>query len=143
MSFCTHLFVLCFPCLSVGEKIDSTIDPELFFQKYVVLRKPVVLTGHIKDGGWKASSDWTNSYLKEKVKGATVAVEYRKTSSGSFGRGQEENMPFNDFVDKIAGGNLLHYMTTQNLIIDEEGQPKIFGSPVTQLQGDFPWCLST
>ena len=47
-------------------------------------------------------------------------------------------MPFNDFVDKIAGGNLLHYMTTQNLIIDEEGQPKIFGSPVTQLQGDFP-----
>ncbi len=126
-----------------GASIDrldpSRISPSEFFAKYVVPRQPVVLTSVAEDKNWKGNEKWTNDYLKSCAGEGIVRVEYRNHPTGRFGMGQEKQMKFGDFVDLIAAGDALHYLTTQDLKLDEEGRPGIMSPPVTELfaAGDF------
>jgi hypothetical protein len=49
-------------------------------------------------------------------------------------------MPFGAFVDLVAAGDERHYMTTQDLDVDEDGRPALLSPPCSDLlaAGDFP-----
>lgn len=35
------------------DRVSPDISPETFFEEYVAKRKPVIISGHLKDGEWK------------------------------------------------------------------------------------------
>ena len=132
--------------LKAGEPIDyicpATITPKDF------------LTNTSSDGDqysessldridqrWKGRKEtWTNDYLCKVAGESSVRVEYRDSKSGRFGQGRERTMKMDEFVSLIKQGDLLHYLTTQDLKVDEEGRPAMMASPISELfrHGDFP-----
>lgn len=129
---------------SVHEEKDvAKVSPELLWSKFVQRRLPVKLCGELLDEQWRASL-WTDKYLRQKAGKSKVRVEVREGSvdergHGRFGKGRETIMTFGEFLDKLGEENNLHYLTTQDLEHDDEGQPAIVSEPVKQLVGDFPW----
>ena len=130
-----------------GEPIDyicpTTITPKEFFDKYVKRRRPVVLRSSLDhiDKRWKGTKEkWTNDYLCKVAGESSVRVEYRDSKRGRFGQGKERTMKMDEFVSLIKQGDLLHYLTTQDLKVDEEGRPAMMSSPISELfdHGDFP-----
>jgi hypothetical protein len=104
------------------SKKDTTIDrvpyasltPKDFFDRYVAPCKPCVLVGHPSEAsGWHASRRWSNKHLCTVAGDAVVQVEERAGLEDRFGQLREVMMPFRKVVQLIAGGDGLHYMTTQ------------------------------
>jgi hypothetical protein len=124
----------CIPRVSVTDQ-----TPEEFFERYVVTRKPVILTNHLADSDWHGSDRWTDvAYLREHAGDQLVEVEKRGGVTQTFGRGTSVKMPFGEFLDKMVARDELHYMTTQKLALDSNGCPALDSAPVTQLRHDFP-----
>ena len=123
--------------LNVETIESSKTKASKFFQSYVNNRAPVVLNGHIKDKEWKGAK-WTNDYIRDRCGSAVVRVEHRRDSADHFGKGQEQSMTINDFLDLLESKNENVYMTTQELSYSAEGQPSIISPPLTLLRQDFP-----
>ena len=130
---------------SVHSETDmSKVSAEYLWTKYVRRRLPLKMSGMLQDKEWRASR-WTDEYLHQQAGDSNVRVEVRDDSvdehgRGRFGKGLETTMTFGEFLNKLGEeGNNLHYLTTQDLEYDEEGQPAILSEPVKQLVGDFPW----
>ena len=128
------------------ERISPNIDPQDFFTRYVVKRKPVILEGHLSDSQWKGHL-WTNKYLKEKAGHADVIVEHRGEKDAGFGlMAPKVGMKYGDFLAQLMKGNDRLYLTTQDLErfeedIDGMGMPKsIIAEPLKSLKSDFPQC---
>ena len=124
-----------------GDKIDrvqlSELSPQSFFEEYVAKRKPVVITGSINDAKWKAK-DWDIAHLSAKAGDCLLKVEYREDSKDRFGQAKEVKMRFSEFLSGLSKGDDLHYLTTQDLVRDEEGRPEIIAPPLTHLLDEFP-----
>ena len=124
----------------VGDLIDEALiqnlSSELLFERFVASRIPVKIIGHISDENWMGDK-WTNSSLRQHCGTRSVKVEYRK--NGRFGQGCEENMKFSEFLDSLERGDNKYYLSTQELVYDEQGQPALISSPVDGLIGQFPW----
>ena len=130
-----------------NETIDyispTAITPKEFYNKYVKERRPVVFSSSLDtiDEKWKGTkSHWSNDYLNRLTGNSTIRVEYRENESGRFGEGKEKTMKMKEFLNKIKSGDKLHYLTTQDLKVDEEGRPEMMTSPIVELfnHGEFP-----
>ncbi|KAG5189072.1 cupin-like domain-containing protein [Tribonema minus] len=67
-----------------------------------------------------------------------MRVEHRQNHEEGFGRGRERVMTLAAFLDAIAGGDTLLYLTTQELEVSADGRPDIISTPITHLHADFP-----
>lgn len=115
------------------------VTPESFFARFVATRTPVVLEGGLPDAAFTAPAKWTNAYLAATAGDALVAVERRAATHEKFGRGFEVPMRFRELLERIDGGDELHYLTTQDVEADAlDGRPELMAPFVAQLQGDFP-----
>ena len=96
---------------------------------------------HINDKAWLAGSRWTESYLKaaavshscfQELSGehvvliihtclwtaqghCCVSVEHRQQAWEGYGQGRKVHMPFREFLEKMAAGDVLHYLSTQEV----------------------------
>jgi hypothetical protein len=128
------------------EKCTSKLSAKSIWEKHVSQREPLKLLGTLEDKEWRGDS-WTNDYLRKKAGSSKIRVEVRTaevdgSGKGRFGKGSETVMTFKDFLDKTEqqpDGDCLHYLTTQDLEYNPEGQPEIVSEPVKQLVGEFPW----
>ena len=121
------------------QSVDvSSLDPESFFTTYILKRCPVVINGFSED--IKGIQAWTNSYLRDKAGKSKVEVEKRHSPSDSFGKGNNVNMLFEEFIEKLESKNEQYYLTTQKIEIKETGRPDILSQPLKDLfkLGDFP-----
>jgi hypothetical protein len=125
--------------MEVETVSPADITPREFFDKYIKLRRPVLLSGHLTDKAWAGSRWLDNEYLVRRAGDAPVKVERKADNSiNQFGNGSEVNMTFRDFMDGIAKQNSSYYLTTQELDYNHEGRPSLLSSPVDRLVDDFP-----
>lgn len=119
--------------------IDShpSFTSEVFFREYVATRRPVVLRGYLDDAK-KPFEKWNNEYLRRTAGNEKVMVEHRKSAQDSFGRGNEVSMTFSEFLDVIETGDSNHYLTTQDVLADDDGRPDLMAPFMKCLQADFP-----
>lgn len=108
-----------------------------FFKSHVVTRTPAVFNDQIIDAKCTTHipSLWSNTYLREKCGKCKVKVEMR-TDGGRYGKGNEIKTSFGEFLSTVHEGRT--YLTTQDLVYDDEGRPAIISPPLTTLEGDFP-----
>lgn len=141
-------------------KVDaSDLDPESFYHQYVRQRRPVIIKGLFKSITTSSSSSndvpkhkesgleqWKSfDYLKKKAGDEKVMVEKRPNQDESFGQGNEIPMSFAEFLDLISNGDVMHYLTTQDVeaSADESNEEGIGGRPdlmaplMKRLQDDF------
>ncbi|TDH65654.1 hypothetical protein CCR75_005375 [Bremia lactucae] len=120
----------------------SSVTPEEFHSKYVCTRTPVVLTGALLDEHFTALRKWSlsNDRLKELMGGGDtkLAIERRGDLLDKFGKGIKVEMTFGDFLQLLEAGNEMHYLTTQEVLNDENGRPEVMTSFMKKLQPDFP-----
>ena len=123
--------------------LNSTLTPRKFFERFVRTRKPCVLTGsRLKDPSWRTHSHcfcitshhhvcdradqrWSNKYMKRIAGDSTVRVERRGGQGESYGKGENVYMKFREFLKLLEEGDDMHYMTTQDLALDEDGRPDL------------------
>ena len=121
------------PAISIED-----LTPEKFYSDYVSRRKPVVLRGELEDLSglkkWKVNNDHLRNLAGEEK----VMVEVRSNEKESFGRGNETPMTFNAFLDSIEKGDSMHYLTTQDVEANEDGQPDLMAPFMKRMKGDFP-----
>lgn len=96
--------------------IDSTIDAQEFFERYIKTRKPVKLTNFKR-----IVKFWSNDELK--VAGNDMIKCEIRDSSRGFGLGNETSMQFSEFLRRIEKGDQNLYLTTQELEYSLEGHP--------------------
>lgn len=122
--------------------LDETLTSEIFYQKYIKERRPIVIRGFLRDliglEKWRES----NEHLKNRAGNEKVVVEVRSNSKDTFGRGNQTTMSFSDFLDLVERGDTMHYLTTQDVLADEGGRPDILAPFMKALQDDFPLCPS-
>ena len=116
--------------------VSNNISPQLFYDKYVSTRQPVLIEGHLIDKEWQASNKWTLNYLKDKTGNQLVQVE-RKTGV-SFGKGSQESMSMNELIHSILKGEDTLYLTTQELNYNVDEKPDLISQPICCLDSDFP-----
>ncbi len=128
---------------AIDRILPASITPLEFYNTYVRERRPVVFKASLEtvDERWKGTKlRWSNEYLKKVAGNSTVRVEYREDKRGDFGQGKEKTMKMEEFLDLIGQGDVMHYLTTQDLKVDEEGRPEMMTSPIVELfnHGEFP-----
>ena len=128
------------------ESISSNIPPKQFFKEFVKTRRPCIIKGGLTDNNWKGS-EWNNAHLDAVAGASDVRLERRRAegdegseSGGDFGYSTYDVVKFHDFLLGLEGGSGSHYLTTQDLGVDEEGRPDIMSTPCTELRerGGFP-----
>ena len=125
----------------IERRAVSSLTPEQFFAEFVATRRPVVLTGAAAlDPAWRGTACWSNAHLREVAGADGVRVERRAAAGEAYGKGQNVRMAFGELLTLLEQGDARHYMTTQDLSVDEEGRPALMSTPCTQLHaaGDFP-----
>jgi len=65
-------------------------------------------------------------------------VEKRDSSKDSFGKGKEVPMKFGDFIQKVKEGDDMHYLTTQDVLSNEDGRPDLMAPFMKHLKESFP-----
>ncbi len=129
---------------------DDALTPEKFYSDYVSQRRPVVLRRANNIGSnsnnnvigedlggldkWKDNND----HLRKHAGNEHVMVEVRSNEHDSFGRGNEIGMSFNNFLDLVESGDSKHYLTTQDVAANDDGQPDLMAAFMKSLQNDFP-----
>ncbi|KAJ3401367.1 DnaJ sub C member 7, partial [Chytridiales sp. JEL 0842] len=99
------------------DRIDpTTIDPELFYAKYISTRTPCILTKPLPDASWLGSTKWKDlSYLAKKAGDCVVEIEAKASKSDRFGKGRHtrRQVIFKDFLKDVEEGNEELYLSTQ------------------------------
>ena len=123
--------------MAVDSGSVTSLDERRFFESYIARRKPFKFTSWLADPELKASRElWTDDYLIAKAGDAKLQVEKRLSPRDRFGRGKEHEVTLREF---LLAKDENCYLTTQELVHDEEGRPAIISPPLDKLQGDFPW----
>ncbi len=116
----------------------ENLTKETFYNEYVKQRRPVVLEGKLDDlNGLKLWQN-DNKHLRKMAGKEKVMVEVRSKSTESFGRGNEIPMTFAQFLDLVEAGDDNHYLTTQDVEANEDGQPDLMAPFMKTLKDDFP-----
>ena len=128
------------PCnnytITAVHMTKDELTPEKFFTEYIALRKPVVIQGTPKD--LLHLQNWTNEYMTKRAGKEQVMVEQRDSSNDSYGKGKEIEMKFGDFIQKVQEGDEMHYLTTQNVLSNEDGRPDLMAPFMKLLKESFP-----
>ena len=124
------------------SRLTTAPTPQQFFQSYIKPRRPVVVESQIftTTPSWSHNfQQWTsNAYLNSVAGHAKVRVETRTNNSTAFGQGKYSTMTFSSFLNLLDQGSTRHYLTTQDIDVDEEGRPAVMASPCLELSKDFP-----
>ena len=124
-----------------GDTVDrigsQSVTPLQFFKRYVVQRRPVVLTGGLP-GVQTRWSAWTDEYLLANAGNADVRVEARASAVAAFGAHAHQRMLFSEFLGRLRDGNELLYLTTEATQFDAHGRLSVVSPPLTHLLGDVP-----
>lgn len=107
----------------------STIAPRRFFQRYVSQRKPVILCGHIPELASLPNCWWASQHLH----GDEIQAEVRDGPRDVFGKGRRTTMRYGELLQRIAGGDTTHYLTTQ-----ESSGDRLLSPPLTALASRLP-----
>lgn len=78
--------------------------------------------------------EWTNEYLAQKAGDEKVMVEQRSSIGECYGNGNEISMPFRELIQKVEGGDEMHYLTTQDVHADEDGRPDLMAPFMQKLR---------
>jgi hypothetical protein len=117
----------------ISKVSPDDISPASFFAKYVSTRTPVQFTAQSKE--LSNTSKWNDAYLARKCSDCPIKVEVRE-EGGQYGKGNEIRTTFGEFLTNVPKGST--YLTTQDLVYDEDGRPAIVSPPVTCLEEDIP-----
>ncbi len=113
------------------------MTPLEFFEKYIVQRKPCILTDVPDQPDFNVGA-WTNKYLKEKAGTMQVAVEQRASPKSSFGcEAPRIPMRFSDLLTHIEFNSPYYYLTSQTEDYAGSDLPAVYASPLTALRSDF------
>jgi hypothetical protein len=106
-----------------SEELDrvpySDIASNEFFEKYILKRRPCIITGMLDQGEFKIPKEEPLKYICDKVKGfqsSVVKVERKSTRTGTFGTAdfEKEQMSVRELLQKFKGaGGDEYYLTTQ------------------------------
>lgn len=121
--------------------LTSPPDPKEFFHAFIKTRRPCVIPSQIATTTTTTTGfqQWSsNDYLKATAGDATVRVEIRTKHGTAYGQGHYETMTFSSFLSLLEQGSTSHYLTTQDIDVDEEGRPALMSSPCIELSRDFP-----
>ena len=136
------------PIVSLNESSSdtNTLSAQNIFKSYISQRKPIVFRN--ENGKLSQNLDFnnlnkwmiTNEYLKKEAGSETVMVEKRAGTSNmdTFGKGNEIQMKFNDFITLMEKGDTIHYLTTQDVQANEDGKPDIMAPFMKTLSKWFP-----
>jgi mannose-6-phosphate isomerase-like protein (cupin superfamily) len=114
----------------------SNLTPEKFFQQYISERRPVVIQGLPDD--LIQLQKWTNEYLIEKAGSESIMVEKRDSAKDSFGKGKEVPMKLEEFIQRVKEKDEMHYLTTQDVLSDEDGRADLMAPFMKHLKKTFP-----
>ena len=114
----------------------SNLTPQKFFHQYISQRRPVVIQGLPED--LLQLKEWTDEYLIEKAGTESIMVEKRDSTEDSFGRGKEVAMKLEEFIQKVKRDDDKHYLTTQDVLSNEDGRPDLMAPFMKHLQSSFP-----
>mmetsp|Transcript_19959 Transcript_19959/g.29431 ORF Transcript_19959/g.29431 Transcript_19959/m.29431 type:complete len:531 (+) Transcript_19959:429-2021(+) len=114
----------------------NNLTPEKFFSDYIALRRPVVIQGIPED--LLQLQKWTDEYIRGKAGEEQIMVEKRDSVQDSFGKGNEIPMTFGDFIEKVKEGDDMHYLTTQDVLSNEDGRPDLMAPFMKRLKESFP-----
>ena len=127
------------------DTIDHSISPQDLFKKYISTRIPVKISNFKKaseftrfDHKLETLKDTCVKKTKETGADIIVKVEERKDIYDRFGKGNEKQMKFIDFIDEMIKCNDLLYMTTQELLYNEDDCPSIISPPINQFMDKLP-----
>jgi hypothetical protein len=146
--------------LSIDCLSTMPTDAKQFFKEYIQTRKPVKIQNALVTAAASSSSSsqtcelrsllkWRDhAYLQQQAGKAMVHVERRPTAESRFGRARDEGevqMTFGEFLNTSTDSTTmskedrhLYYLTTQPILLNEEGRPFLMSEPVTSMQQDFP-----
>ena len=122
---------------SVDRLKAAETTAEGFFVSHVATRTPALFVDQITDAACSVNglNLWSNSYLKKKCGDCQIKIETRE-EGGTYGKGNEVKTTFGEFLKHVSDGRT--YLTTQDLVYDEDGRPAIVSPPLTSLQSDYP-----
>mmetsp|Transcript_21073 Transcript_21073/g.24405 ORF Transcript_21073/g.24405 Transcript_21073/m.24405 type:complete len:510 (-) Transcript_21073:2387-3916(-) len=121
------------PKISVAD-----MTPQNFYKDYISKRRPVVLKGKLQDLNGLEKWKTNNDHMKERTGKEQVMVEIRSNENDSFGRGNEIKMSFHQFLQLVKKGDSMHYLTTQDVEANQDGQPDLMAPLMKALKDDFP-----
>lgn len=126
----------------VAEEQVEDLTPDRMWSDYVSKRRPVLISGHIMDAGYKAAAKWDLAYLKKEAGSCEVRVEKRERSksggAAAYGQGNKVDMAMHEFLGYLSEGREDLYLSTQDLHMDEsDGHPVLYTDPLTTLSHDF------
>jgi hypothetical protein len=140
-----------------ADIITEMPSPEVFYESYISKRRPVVLQGCCQYVTPRLANVVSSSSLEHLVTivGHDTIVQVnefhnnndKNNSNGSTSSSPRHSrvvdMKFGDFAEKLQEqqcktssaecGPSQYYMTTQNLDMNEEGQPALYTSPIAEL----------
>lgn len=121
------------PIINVAD-----LTPEVFYNQYIRLRRPIVLTGMLPDlSGIEKWKD--DNYLQSMLGGQSVMVERRSSTHDTFGEGMKVQMNFLRFLELMINDNdEMHYLTTQDVPTNSDGKPDLMSPLMKELKTDFP-----
>ncbi|CDJ56523.1 hypothetical protein, conserved [Eimeria maxima] len=132
---------------------SSALCRACFFGLYIKPRKPCLLRLVREDkpknckqesealADARALRQWRDlNYLKQTAGNETIDVEIRGTQGApSFGKGQYQQLPFGEVLQRLQDGDSSLYVTTQRIPSDKYGPKAVCGAPLNgSLAGDFP-----
>jgi hypothetical protein len=112
------------------EVVDASIDPEVFFNRYIAQRVPVIIS-KMTDPLFHLAA-WTE------LPDSHLYVEHCDKSQ-TFGTGVKSKMLLSELLDRFKHGEDGFYVTTQPLPEDSNGRTtSLYASPVTEMISHLP-----
>ena len=120
---------------SVPE-LRGPIDAQLFFERFVATRTPVIVRGGVQRETMAVLAD--DAALEAAAGDCQLQVEVRAGAADAFGKGNRRRMRFGALLRKVAQGATQYYLTTQELPQLRGGGEQLVGPPLSRLPGRFP-----
>lgn len=143
-------------CNYYADTITEIPSPQVFHDTYIQKRRPVVIQGACPQVTPKLSALSSRLEHLVTIVGHDTMIQVNECNNNSNTNNNNTNnnisfsprhsrvveMKFGDFVEKLkattataTGGpqEFQYYMTTQNLAVNEEGQPYLYTSPISEL----------
>ena len=117
---------------SVPE-LRRPIDAQLFFERFVATRTPVIVRGGVHRETMAVLTD--DAALEAAAGDCQLQVEVRAGAADAFGKGNRRRMRFGALLRKVAQGATQYYLTTQELPQLRGGGEQLVGPPLSRLPG--------
>lgn len=127
----------------LSDRVPATLEPIEFFEQYVKLRRPAVISGlsNTENEHWKVNM-WSHDYLMNKAGSSTVyAEDWKETEIGD----ECTEIKYEDLINCIVGGETKYNLTTvdspvscSELDLNDDVMSSTIVEPLPVLLDDFP-----